>query len=106
MAKYSFLNVMRAQRAPVPPVLKADLSSQTVIVTGANVGIGFETAAHFARMMPGKLIIACRNKDAGEVSLSGMHDNRSLHCLNNVILASQSSNYRRDTTISSYGLLT
>ena len=79
MAKFSFLSVVRAQRAPVPPVLKADLSGQTVVVTGANVGLGFETAAHFARMKPGKLIIACRNKDTGEVALSSMH-HKSAFC--------------------------
>ncbi|THU76951.1 short-chain dehydrogenase, partial [Dendrothele bispora CBS 962.96] len=42
------------------------LSGKTVIVTGANVGIGFETAKHFARMNPEKLIIACRNQEKGD----------------------------------------
>ncbi|KAK7458152.1 hypothetical protein VKT23_010060 [Stygiomarasmius scandens] len=51
---------------PMPPVVSADLSGKTVIVTGANTGIGLEAAKHFARMNPGKLIIACRSQEKGE----------------------------------------
>ncbi|THV00238.1 short-chain dehydrogenase [Dendrothele bispora CBS 962.96] len=51
---------------PMPPVITADLTGKTVIVTGANVGIGFEAAKHFARMNPEKLIIVCRSKEKGD----------------------------------------
>lgn len=40
----------------------ADLSAKTVLVVGANVGIGFEASKHFARMQPERLIIACRSE--------------------------------------------
>ncbi|KAF9552311.1 NAD(P)-binding protein [Agrocybe pediades] len=53
----------------VPPAPTKDLKGQTVVVTGANIGIGFEAAKHFARMNPGKLIIACRSKARGEEAL-------------------------------------
>ncbi|PMD31033.1 NAD(P)-binding protein [Hyaloscypha variabilis F] len=38
------------------------------IVTGANVGLGFETAKHLVRLNPLKVILACRNTQAGELA--------------------------------------
>ncbi|KAI9830054.1 MAG: hypothetical protein M1819_005884 [Sarea resinae] len=41
-------------------------SGQTVIVTGSNVGLGFEAARHFVRLDAKKVILAVRNLEAGE----------------------------------------
>ncbi|PBK88403.1 hypothetical protein ARMGADRAFT_1120431 [Armillaria gallica] len=38
----------------------------TVVVVWANVGAGFETLKHFARMNPGLLVVACRNEGKGK----------------------------------------
>ena len=46
----------------LPPVVTTNLKGKTVVVTGAIIEIGFETAKHFARMDPGKLIIVCRSR--------------------------------------------
>lgn len=70
MAKQTFPDFWRAQRAPVPPVLKADLSGKTVLVIGANTGLGFETALHLARMDPAKLVLGCRNKQKGDEAVA------------------------------------
>lgn len=43
----------------------ASLEGKTIIVTGANTGIGFETALDFAGRK-GRVILACRNKERGE----------------------------------------
>jgi NAD(P)-dependent dehydrogenase (short-subunit alcohol dehydrogenase family) len=40
----------------------------TVIVTGSNVGLGFEAARHFARLGASKIILAVRNVQAGEAA--------------------------------------
>ncbi|XP_077868415.1 WW domain-containing oxidoreductase-like [Saccoglossus kowalevskii] len=44
---------------------KLDLSTKTVIVTGANSGIGFETAKQLS-MMGAKVILACRSEHRAE----------------------------------------
>ena len=58
----------------VPPVLHADLVGKTVIITGANAGIGFEAAKHFAKMSPARLILACRSEEKGLRALQSKLD--------------------------------
>ncbi|KAJ7483178.1 hypothetical protein FB451DRAFT_1338105 [Mycena latifolia] len=53
----------------VQPVVKTDLSGKTVVVIGANTGLGFEATKHFASMNPGRLILACRNQSKGEAAI-------------------------------------
>ncbi|PPQ75649.1 hypothetical protein CVT24_010592 [Panaeolus cyanescens] len=59
----------RSQWAKTPPVPREDLSGKTIVVIGANVGLGFEAAKHFASMNPGMLILACRDRKRGEGAL-------------------------------------
>jgi NAD(P)-dependent dehydrogenase (short-subunit alcohol dehydrogenase family) len=63
--KKTTLGFVCDQFTRVPPVAATDLSGQTVIVVGANTGLGFEATKHLARMNPGRLILACRNKEKG-----------------------------------------
>lgn len=44
------------------------LAGCTVIVTGANTGLGFEAAKHFYAMNPERLILAVRRVSKGEES--------------------------------------
>lgn len=71
MAKKTFLGICEDQHHPIIPVPAADLTGKTVVVTGANVGLGFEAAKHFAAMKPARLIIACRSQEKGEIALQG-----------------------------------
>ncbi|KIY63122.1 NAD(P)-binding protein [Cylindrobasidium torrendii FP15055 ss-10] len=52
------------------PVEKADLAGQTVVIIGANTGLGYEAAKHFATMNPSKLVLGCRSRERGEDALS------------------------------------
>ncbi|KAJ7025813.1 hypothetical protein C8F04DRAFT_1127180 [Mycena alexandri] len=66
---------IRDQFTPQPPVVKADLTGKTVLVLGANTGLGFEAAQHFATMNPGLLILACRSQSRGQAALERLKVN-------------------------------
>lgn len=71
MAKKTLLDFAEEHNKPVAPVVTCDLSGKTVVITGANAGIGFEAAKHFALMKPARLIIVCRNQERGEKAVNG-----------------------------------
>ncbi|KAI0035832.1 short-chain dehydrogenase [Vararia minispora EC-137] len=62
MGHFSFPRFVIDQWTTIPQLEPVDLSGQTVLVVGANAGLGLEAAKHFARMKPGKLALACRTK--------------------------------------------
>jgi NAD(P)-dependent dehydrogenase (short-subunit alcohol dehydrogenase family) len=51
-----------------PPYPTNSFAGQTVIITGANVGLGFEAARHITRLGAVKVIIACRSIEKGEAA--------------------------------------
>ncbi|KAF7345680.1 WW domain-containing oxidoreductase [Mycena venus] len=67
--RYSFWSFIVEQWKPQPPALKADLTSQTVLVLGANTGTGFEASKHFATKRPERLILACRSQSKGQAAV-------------------------------------
>lgn len=72
MAKKSLFSLLRDQFTRVPPVVNVNLKGKTAIVVGANTGLGFEAAKHFAKMDAGKLILACRSRERGEAAIHRM----------------------------------
>ena len=66
----SFFQFAREQFSTVPPVEHEDLSGKTVVVTGANTGLGFEAAKYFAKMKPDRIILGCRSKKRGEAAVT------------------------------------
>ena len=61
----SFLRFVYSQKFVTLPYPTHDFTGQTVIVTGANVGLGFEAARHFTRLNASKVILGVRSLDKG-----------------------------------------
>ena len=51
-----------------PPYPTRSFSKQTVIITGANVGLGLEAARHFYRLNCARLILAVRTVSKGQTA--------------------------------------
>ncbi|KAK0234365.1 hypothetical protein EDD85DRAFT_792421 [Armillaria nabsnona] len=58
------------QTGPMPTVITTDLSKKTLVLIGANVGLGFEAAKHFARMKPVRLVLIARDEAKGKQALA------------------------------------
>jgi hypothetical protein len=71
MGRVGFLKFIQDQWWKVAPVEHVDLTGKTVIVVGANVGLGFEAAKHFASMNPKRVVLGCRNQEKGQAALQG-----------------------------------
>ncbi len=50
------------------PTAGPELAEQTIIVTGSNTGLGFESSKHLSRLGVGKLIMAVRSESKGEAA--------------------------------------
>lgn len=71
--KLSYGSFIAGQLNRPPPVVSANLSGQTVVVVGANTGLGFEATKHFAKMGPRRLILACRSQSRGDAALASAY---------------------------------
>ncbi|KAJ7319287.1 hypothetical protein DFH08DRAFT_1034977 [Mycena albidolilacea] len=69
MAKLLFWGFVRSQQRKQQPAAKVDLAGKTVLVLGANTGLGFEATKHFANMNPERLILACRSQSRGQAAV-------------------------------------
>ncbi|KAK0216887.1 hypothetical protein IW262DRAFT_155178 [Armillaria fumosa] len=58
------------QKKPMPAVVTADLSGKTLVLIGANAGLGFEATKHFARMNPARLVLTARDERKGRQALA------------------------------------
>ena len=74
MGRLTLLKFVSDQLWKVDPVVHVDLTGKTVVVVGANVGLGFETAKHFAKMNPMRLVLACRSQKKGQAAIQGKRE--------------------------------
>jgi len=44
-------------------------ANQTIVITGANTGLGLEAARHFVRLGASKVILGCRNAASGAAAM-------------------------------------
>ena len=67
----SVFETIRAQFKDLPVVPKS-CAGQTIIVTGANTGLGFEAARHYVSLGASRVIIASRSLSKGESAKSSI----------------------------------
>ena len=68
---FSFLYSQKFVSLPYPDHVFTD---QTVIVTGANVGLGLEAARHFTRLNASKVILGVRSLENGAAAKKDIED--------------------------------
>ncbi|KAL2849408.1 hypothetical protein BJX68DRAFT_267259 [Aspergillus pseudodeflectus] len=62
----SALSFLRSQLFVTPPVPTYDFTGQTIIITGANRGIGLEAARHLLKLNAARVILAVRSAKRGQ----------------------------------------
>ncbi|KAE9398573.1 short-chain dehydrogenase [Gymnopus androsaceus JB14] len=74
MVNRTYQEMVEEQKKGMVPIVRGDLTGKTVMVTGANSGIGFEAAKHFATMSPARLIIVCRSVEKAQQSIKQIQE--------------------------------
>jgi NAD(P)-dependent dehydrogenase (short-subunit alcohol dehydrogenase family) len=64
----TFRTFLHSQFFGTPPYPTHSFAGQTIIVTGSNVGLGFEAARHFYRLNCARLILAVRTVSKGQTA--------------------------------------
>ncbi|KAL8640152.1 MAG: hypothetical protein Q9226_008779 [Calogaya cf. arnoldii] len=59
------LSFLYSQLFITPPIPHTTFTSQTIIITGSNTGLGLEAARHITRLGASKVILAVRNTEKG-----------------------------------------
>jgi hypothetical protein len=71
MGKLSFWSFLSEQIRNLP-LPKESANGRTIIVAGANIGLGLEASIHFGSKKPDLLIATCRDAAKCEQTLEGM----------------------------------
>ncbi|TFY78301.1 hypothetical protein EWM64_g5712 [Hericium alpestre] len=75
---YDWEKARKRQEMPLPSLEAPDIAGQTIIVTGANTGIGFEVAKYVIAHGAAKVILACRNPAKGTAAAEAIL--KETHC--------------------------
>ncbi|KAL1688646.1 hypothetical protein GGG16DRAFT_115763 [Schizophyllum commune] len=78
MGKYPPTSFLWDQLSYHSRVTRKDLTGQVVVVVGANVGLGYEAAKHFATMGAARVIMACRSKERGAAAVERLQKETGL----------------------------
>ncbi|KAG8416189.1 hypothetical protein J3459_013686 [Metarhizium acridum] len=74
----SLISALMAQFKALP-YPDEDCAGRTVIITGANTGLGLEAARHFVRLNATRVIIACRNVAKGAAAKADIESTTPRH---------------------------
>ncbi|EAW23604.1 putative short-chain dehydrogenase/reductase family protein [Aspergillus fischeri NRRL 181] len=66
------MGFLYSQLLVTPAYPTHSFKDQTIIVTGSNVGLGLEAARHFVRLNAATVILAVRNRPAGEAAKASL----------------------------------
>ena len=70
MGKPTIWSTLREQWTTIP-ISNADISDKSIVVTGANVGLGFEAAVHLAKLKPKRLLLTTRDEAKAKQAKQG-----------------------------------
>ena len=73
----TFFDAVRAQRK-ILPIIPTSFKSETIIVTGANTGLGLEAARHCVRLGASKVILAVRSLARGDAAKASIEASTSI----------------------------
>jgi NAD(P)-dependent dehydrogenase (short-subunit alcohol dehydrogenase family) len=65
---------LKSQLFTTLPYPTKKFTSQTIIVTGSNIGMGLEAARHFVRLDAAKVILAVRSTSKGDVARNSIEE--------------------------------
>lgn len=69
----SLMDLIRHQRSELPLCVTADsCAGGTYIVTGSNIGLGYETARRLVSLRPRRVVMAVRSVDRGRDALAAI----------------------------------
>ena len=71
------MEFIRAQRTKIPQIVASNLSNKTVLITGSNAGLGFEAARAVLSHKPGRLILAVRDLEKGNVARAELEKSKA-----------------------------
>lgn len=78
MGKFTVRTFLHEQWTTIP-IPDVDISDKSMVITGANVGLGFEAAVHLARLGPKRLLLTARDEAKGKQAKQGRNPFIDLH---------------------------
>ncbi|KAG9316765.1 hypothetical protein JVU11DRAFT_2827 [Chiua virens] len=81
MGRFDSFSFLRQQWTTIP-VPNADISNKSIVVTGANVGLGFEAAVHLAKLKPERLLLTTRDEAKGRQTKQDIEERSTIKNLN------------------------